>query len=98
MILSILSGGQSEMKVMFFRWLIFFSVCIYWGPSLKASDSTNMKLPRVWNLTDCIQYANSHNYDVLRLQLNGNMNEQDYFLAKAALLQDLYGTGNLNLT
>lgn len=61
-----------------------------------GQDSTAKKLPPIWDLNSCLEYAKSNNIQLRNLRLDEKSAEQDKLLAKSALLPDLYGSGSLS--
>jgi len=60
-----------------------------------SQDTTARKIPPIWDLTSCLEYAKSNNITLKNLRLDTKSAEQDKLLAKAAVLPDLNGTGSI---
>jgi outer membrane protein len=71
--------------------LLFFSCFVFQGFS---QDSTLKVLPATWDLATCLAYAKTNNIQIRSLRLDKQSAEQDYLLAKSALLPDLYGSAS----
>lgn len=75
--------------------LLFLLIAL---PGIKgfAQDTTAKKIPPVWDLASCLEYARINNIQLKNLRLDQKSAEQDKLLAQSALLPDLYGSASLS--
>jgi outer membrane protein len=79
------------MKASKISYLIALLLFIHGDPLLaQLADST--RLPEIWTIQQCIDYAKANNIQVNTLRLTTATNEQDLLLSKAAKDPNLSGT------
>jgi outer membrane protein len=70
-----------------------FSVGLFYASPLRGQDSTaGKRLPGVWDLQACLDYAKKNNIQINSLRLTEQTSEQAYLLSKAARLPNLTAT------
>jgi outer membrane protein len=63
-----------------------------------GQEVPDSKLPEVWSLQDCIDYALENNITIKDASLNKNLAEVDYSRAKSSRLPNLFGSASQNYT
>jgi outer membrane protein len=76
----------------------FLFLCGIINNSLKAQDSSVLRLPLKWGLQTCLDYAKKNNIHLNTLRLSQQINIQDLLLAKAAKYPNLFGNLGQNFT
>lgn len=66
-----------------------------YGKELSAQNYKQEDTIKRWTLQDCIQYATDNNYNINSLKLSKNISDQNYLLAKAAMLPSVNASGSI---
>ncbi|PZF74573.1 TolC family protein [Taibaiella soli] len=79
-------------------WLKYgISATLLWAATIAGAQDATDTLPSVWNLNDCIEYANTHNYNINTQRYSKESSQQNLLLSKSALLPNLYGNGSFSV-
>jgi outer membrane protein len=68
------------------------AILVYCYTPVKAQDSINKRVPLIWDLKSCVEYARKNNISINSLRLTSKSDEQNLILSQAARYPNLTGS------